>query len=71
LKLEQILRGAPVKLYGAGKAGLVKITFRQQVRSFVLKQLRLNKMISYAFGCFKAEFELFNISLRHAPSFSK
>jgi hypothetical protein len=47
--LEQILRGTPVKLFGAGKPGLAQITFRQQMRSFVLKlvlkQSRLNEMI--------------------------
>jgi hypothetical protein len=56
--LEQILRGTPVKLCGAGKLGLAKITFRQQMRSFVLK--RSNKMETPAMYLFFLKLDLSN-----------
>jgi hypothetical protein len=52
---EQILRGTPVKLFGAGEFRLGKNTFRQQVRSFATNVSGRDKMINVTLEILKRD----------------
>jgi hypothetical protein len=58
LKSEQILRGAPVKLFGAGEFGLAKNVFRQQVRSFAANVSGRDKMINMTLEILKRDLNI-------------
>jgi hypothetical protein len=55
LKSEQILRGTPVKLFGAGEFKLAENVFRQQVRSFAVNVSGRDEMIKMTLEILKQD----------------
>jgi hypothetical protein len=58
LKSEQILRGTPVKLFGAGEFRLAENVLRQQVRSFAAKMSGRDKMINMTLEILKRDLNI-------------